>query len=213
MYREGIVNHLPVYLVMGLDNYGNRTALDIAREALEGGVTLFQLREKKAPLKQVLEQGALLRDLCHQYGVPFLVNDRVDVAILLDADGVHVGQDDIPGLEVRKLLGDNKIIGISAGSMEEAEWAMSQSPDYLGIGPIYATSTKQDAGDAIGTTLIREIANRWPVPMVGIGGIQDNNAASVIQAGAHGVAVVSAITKNSKPEDAAARLKQLVLQS
>ncbi|WP_282941674.1 thiamine phosphate synthase [Paenibacillus sp. RC67] len=213
MYRESIVNHLPVYLVMGLDNYGNRTALDIAREALEGGVTIFQLREKKAPLKQVLEQGVLLRDLCRQYGVPFLVNDRVDVAILLDADGVHVGQDDIPGQEVRKLLGDNKIIGISAGSMEEAEWAMSQSPDYLGIGPVYATSTKQDAGDAIGTTLIREIANRWPVPMVGIGGIQDNNAASVIQAGAHGVAVVSAITKNSKPEDATARLKQIVLQS
>ncbi|WP_028549400.1 thiamine phosphate synthase [Paenibacillus sp. UNC451MF] len=213
MYRERIADQLPVYLVMGLEECGDRTALDIAREALEGGVTIVQLREKKAPLKQVLEQGAMLRDLCRQYGVPFLVNDRIDVALLLDADGVHVGQDDVPGIEARRLLGDNKIIGISAGTLEEAEWAMAQNPDYLGVGPVYATATKQDAGEAIGTSLIREIANRWSIPMVGIGGINNENTAAVIQAGARGVAVVSAITKHSEPKAAAEVLKQTVLQS
>lgn len=213
MYRDRIADHLPVYLVMGIVHNGDRTALDIAREALEGGVTIFQLREKEAPLKQVLEQGAQLRELCRQYGVPFLVNDRIDVAILLDADGVHVGQDDIPGLQARKLLGENKIVGISAGTMEEAEWAMAQNPDYLGVGPVYATSTKQDAGEAIGTSLIQQIADRWSIPMVGIGGIHNDNTAKVIQAGAKGVAVVSAITKHSQPRTAAAALKQTVLLS
>ncbi|MBE1447025.1 thiamine phosphate synthase [Paenibacillus sp. OAS669] len=213
MYRERIADYLPVYLVMGLEHHGDRTALEIAKEALEGGVTLFQLREKKAPLRQVLEQGAELRDLCRQYGVPFLVNDRIDVALLLDADGVHVGQDDVPGLEARKLLGDSKIIGISAGNREEAEWAIAQGADYLGVGAVYATSTKEDAGAAIGTGLIREIAGRWDVPMVGIGGIHKENAAAVIQAGARGIAVVSAITKQSDPRSAAALLKQTVLQT
>ncbi|MCS7459401.1 thiamine phosphate synthase [Paenibacillus doosanensis] len=213
MYREHISAYMPVYLVMGLEGHGGRTALEIAREALEGGVTILQLREKNAPLKQVLEQGAKLRDLCREYRVPFLVNDRVDVAVLLNADGVHVGQDDIPGLAARQLLGGDKIVGISAGSMEEAEWAMAQGADYLGVGPVYATSTKPDAGEAIGTGLIGDIARRWSVPTVGIGGIHSGNAASVIQAGAGGVAVVSAITKQSNPLQAAAELKRIVLQS
>lgn len=203
MFRNQIKLHLPVYLVMGLEGYGSRTALEIAKEALEGGVTLLQLREKEAPLREVLRQGKLLRELCRSYKVPFVVNDRVDVAILLEADGVHVGQDDIPGLEARKLLGEDKIVGISAGTMEEAEWAVSQGADYLGVGAVYATSTKKDAGEAIGTGLIRQISERWSIPMVGIGGIQHDNAVQVIQAGADGVAVVSAITRATNPREAA----------
>lgn len=211
MIRDQIKRLLPVYLVMGLEGSSGRTALEIAQEALDGGVTLLQLREKDAPLKEVLRQGAQLRELCRKRGVPFIVNDRVDVAVLLDADGVHVGQDDIPGLEARKLLGDGKIVGISAGTMEEAEWAVSQGADYLGVGPVYATSTKQDAGDAIGTSLISRIAERWSVPMVGIGGIQLDNAAQVVLAGADGVAVVSAIARSASPSEAASALYETVV--
>ncbi|MFD0680419.1 MULTISPECIES: thiamine phosphate synthase [unclassified Paenibacillus] len=197
--RDQIIKDLQVYLVMGLEGYGHLTALQLAREAIAGGVTMVQLREKNAPLKQVLAQGAQLRELCRELNVPFLVNDRVDVAILLNADGVHVGQDDIPGAEARRLLGDDKIIGISAGTMEEAEWAMENGADYVGVGPVYSTATKQDAGEAIGTQLISAVAQRWNVPVVGIGGINSENAAVIVEAGAHGVAVVSAITKQQNP--------------
>jgi thiamine-phosphate pyrophosphorylase len=201
---------LRVYLVMGLDGYEDRTALEIAQEALAEGVTMIQLREKYAPLREILDQGAQLKALCQQYNVPFIVNDRVDVALLLDADGVHVGQDDIPGQEARRLLGPNKIIGISAGTLSEAEWAMSNGADYLGVGPMYATTTKQDAGSAIDGGLIREIAGRWSIPIVGIGGIDQSNASEVLLAGADGVAVVSAICSHPDPGYAARALHTIV---
>ncbi|TBL78365.1 thiamine phosphate synthase [Paenibacillus thalictri] len=208
--RQRIKQYLPVYLVMGLSGNGKWTAAEMAKEALEGGITLLQLREKDAPLHQVLEQGRQIRDLCRKYHVPFIVNDRVDVALLLDADGVHVGQDDIPGSDARKLLGPSKIIGISAGTMEEAEYAVAQGADYLGVGPIYATATKSDAGEPIGTNLMWQIQKRWSIPMVGIGGIGHDNAAQVIAAGGDGVAIVSAITKQAAPRSAASMLHQNV---
>ncbi|MEK3722044.1 thiamine phosphate synthase [Paenibacillus sp. FSL H8-0034] len=210
MFQNRLSQDLQVYLVMGLDGFGERTALEIAQEALADGVTMIQLREKKAPLKQILEQGAELKALCRQYKVPFMVNDRIDVALLLDADGVHVGQDDIPGTEARRLLGPDKIIGISAGTMEEAEWAMSNGADYLGVGPIYSTSTKLDAGHAIGGDLIRDITARWSIPIVGIGGIDETNAIEVIRAGANGIAVVSAIYNHPDPGYAAQSLLRMV---
>lgn len=213
MFRNQISQYMPLYLVLGLEGHGNRSALDIVREAIEGGVTIVQLREKNAPLRYVLEQGKQLRELCRSRGVPFVVNDRIDVAILLDADGVHVGQDDIPGLQARQLLGDDKFIGISASTMEEAEWAMSQGADYLGIGSIYATSTKQDAGAAIGTTLIQQVKSRWNIPLVGIGGINPSNAAEVVRSGADGIAVVSAITGHAEPQQAASHLIEIVRNS
>lgn len=212
MFRENVQEHLAVYLVMGLDSYEGRTALETAKAALEGGITMLQLREKQAPLSRVLTEARAIRELCREFGVPFLVNDRVDVALLLEADGVHVGQDDIPGKEARRLLGHDAIVGISASSMEEAEWAMENGADYLGVGAIYATLTKGDAGEPIGTELIGRIKNRWShIPMVGIGGIEHGRAASVVEAGADGVAVVSAIVRTQDPRHAAERLKQEVL--
>lgn len=210
MLHSQISASLQVYLVMGLDGYGDRTALEIAQEALAEGVTMIQLREKHASLREILKHGAQLKALCQQHKVPFIINDRVDVALLLDADGVHVGQDDIPGQEVRRLLGPNKIIGISAGTLSEAEWAMTNGADYLGVGPVYATSTKQDAGSAIGGGLIREIAARWSIPIVGIGGIDQSNASEVLLAGADGVAVVSAICNHPDPGYAARALLTII---
>ncbi|UUZ86777.1 thiamine phosphate synthase [Paenibacillus sp. P26] len=187
-------------------------AVATAQAALEGGITILQLREKKAPIPEVLEKGRMIRDLCRKHQVPFIVNDRVDLALLLDADGVHVGQDDIPGRLVRSLVGEDKIVGISAGSMEEAERAVSEGADYLGVGAVYTTLTKGDAGEPIGTGLITEIKEKWPgLPLVGIGGIQASNAGPVIQSGGDGVAVVSAIAKRPDPQQAAAALLQIVL--
>ncbi len=204
--------NLAIYLCMPVkDGAQGMEALRIAKAAIAGGVTAIQLRDKESPLPLVLEVGRKIREICREEGVLFFVNDRVDLAILLDADGVHVGQTDIPVTEVRKLLGDQKWIGASASSLEEAEKAISQGADYLGVGAIYATRSKADAGEPVGTGLIREIGSRWTIPMVGIGGIKAHNAASVIAAGADGVAVISAIFDADDPE-AAARQLHLVVQ-
>jgi thiamine-phosphate pyrophosphorylase len=211
LYRKSIRQHLPLYLVLGLDHGANPNACDIASQALRGGVTMLQLREKNKALKEVLAVGRQIRSLCREYQVPFIVNDRIDLAMLLDADGVHVGQDDIPYIEARKLLGDNKIIGVSAGTLEEAEQAAIDGADYLGVGAIYATATKADAGKPIGTSLIREIHRRWNIPQVGIGGINADNVRAVIAAGADGAAVVSAISDQLDPYSAAMLLRTAVL--
>ncbi|MCZ8511373.1 thiamine phosphate synthase [Paenibacillus filicis] len=211
MFRNNLRPHLAVYFVMDLQEIQGRSALETARAALEGGITMLQLREKKAPIPQVLEQGRAIRGLCREYGVPFVVNDRVDLALLLDADGIHVGQDDIPGRLVRKLVGEQMFIGISASSPEEARVAMTEGADYLGVGAIYATRTKGDAGAPIGTSLIESIRSERPdMPMVGIGGIDRTNLEPVIRSGADGVAVVSAIAAQADPKQAAAELREAV---
>lgn len=213
-FRANIRQHLPLYLVMDLSGSHGRSALEIAREALAGGVTLVQLREKQEPIPLVLEQGKPLRALCREYGVPFVVNDRVDLALLLEADGVHVGQDDIPGALVRRLLGEQAIVGVSASSLAEADIAAEQGADYMGIGAIYATATKADAGDAVGAELVAAVRRRYDgMPLVGIGGITSANALPVIGSGADGVAVVSAITKAASPREAAAELLSVVRQA
>jgi thiamine-phosphate pyrophosphorylase len=204
---------LSLYLVMGMSGWEGRTALEIASEAIAGGVTMIQWREKEKPLREVLDESRSIRELCRQKGVPFIVNDRVDIALLLDADGVHVGQDDLPGTEVRKLFGPGKIIGISAGNIEEAAWALEQGADYLGIGPVFSTATKLDAGGAIGFGLIRSLAKEKGIPMVGIGGIHSGNAGDVVAAGADGIAVVSAITRSTSPKAAAASLSAILKSS
>jgi len=201
---------LRVYLIMGeMESKGKRTE-EVLEAALEGGVTCFQFREKKMPIPEQLALGRRLRALCRKRGVPFLVNDRVDVAMLLEADGVHLGQDDVPCLEARRLLGPGKVIGVSAGNWDEVRSALAQKPDYLSVGPVYATSTKPDAGAPIGTLLIRELKASTDVPIVGIGGIHAANAAAVMIAGADGVAVVSAIADQPDPAQAARLLVQAV---
>ncbi|MGF7029873.1 thiamine-phosphate pyrophosphorylase [Paenibacillus mucilaginosus] len=204
MYRSSLHDTLSVYLVTDTAGYEHRSAAEIVRAAIAGGVTLVQLRDKQAQLRDVLPAGREIRELCRSAGIPFVVNDRADLALLLEADGVHVGQDDLPAQEARRLLGPDAIIGVSAGTMEEAEWAVAQGADYLGVGPVYATASKKDAGEAIGTDLIARIRSRWPqLPLVGIGGIHQGNAAPVLAAGAQGVAVISAITRQSDPQSAA----------
>lgn len=211
MNREKLAKGLGVYLVMGIQPVNGVEAIELARQAIAGGVDVIQLREKHRPLKEVLEVGRQLKNLCQENHVLFVVNDRVDVAMLLQADGLHVGQDDLPALEARKLVGEGMFIGVSASSIKEAQWAIEQGADYLGVGSIYATNSKDDAGKPVTPALLENIRKITDLPMVGIGGINAENGKEVLERGADGLAVISAIIGQPDPQKAAARLKELVL--
>ncbi|WHY21723.1 thiamine phosphate synthase [Paenibacillus sp. G2S3] len=187
---------LKVYFIMGSVNCLKSPA-KVLKEAVAGGITMFQFREKGtgALTAQVrFNLGRRLQKICRENGVPFIVNDDIDLAIALDADGIHVGQDDTPALAIRQLLGEDKIVGVSAHSLAEAQQAIADGADYLGIGPIYPTSSKEDAQAVRGTSVIEEIRNCGiTIPLVGIGGITVHNAAPVLAAGADGISVISAI--------------------
>ncbi|PET17004.1 thiamine phosphate synthase [Bacillus thuringiensis] len=206
---------LQVYLIMGSNNC-TRDPLAVLKEALDGGVTLFQFREKG--------EGSLiggdrvrfakeLQTLCKEYSVPFIVNDDVELAIELDADGVHVGQDDEGITSVREKMGD-KIIGVSAHTIEEARFAIENGADYLGVGPIFTTSTKKDTKAVQGTKGLAYFREQGiTVPIVGIGGITIENTAAVIEAGADGVSVISAISLAESAYESTRKLAEEVKRS
>jgi thiamine-phosphate pyrophosphorylase len=166
---------------------------EVVAGAIRGGATMVQLREKTWTTRDLVEAGRRLLAITRPTDVPLIINDRVDVALAIDADGVHVGQDDLPVPEARRLLGPDKIVGTSAGTVEEARQAEVDGADYIGVGSIFATSSKADAGDAIGPEALRRIREAVHIPIVAIGGITAANAAAAIAAGAHGVAVIAAV--------------------
>ncbi|AOL34378.1 thiamine phosphate synthase [Geobacillus thermoleovorans] len=203
---------LAVYFIMGSQN-SERPAADVLKEALDGGVTLFQFREKGPGALKGADKEALARQLqrlCRVYGVPFIVNDDVELALAIDADGVHVGQDDEDARRVREKIGD-KILGVSAHNVEEAMAAVEAGADYLGVGPIYPTSSKEDAKEAQGPDVLRRLREAGiTIPIVAIGGITAANAKTVVEAGADGVSVISAIASAPSPKAAAAALAEAV---
>jgi len=171
-----------------------RDTLTVATAALDGGATVIQLRDKKATTRTLVEEGQALRALTRERGALLIVNDRIDVALAIDADGAHVGQDDdMPVALARKLLGPDRILGVSADNLEEAHVAVAGGADYLGVGPIYATHTKANAGEPVGLSLITELAKRYSTRLIAIGSIKADNAAAVVQAGAMGIAVIRAV--------------------
>ncbi len=185
---------------MGTENCNNESPLSVLEDALKAGITIFQLREKgNEPLmgKELEQFARACRSLCKQYGVPFIVNDDVDLALKIDADGIHVGQDDTPIEEIREKF-QHKIIGVSVHNKEEMVKAVEGGADYVGIGPIFETKSKSDAKKPSGVSFLHHARTLYPeFPIVAIGGITEQNASQVIQAGADGVAVISAIC-NSK---------------
>jgi len=187
----------------------HRDPLDIVESQIRGGADLIQLREKEMPKKQKLELGLKLRDLTRRNNVLFIVNDDVDLAIILEADGVHLGQEDIPIHYARPLMRD-KIIGISTHSLEQAKEAVSSGADYIGIGPVFETSTKADREDLIGPELLQEIKKICRIPYIAIGGIGLNNIDAVIKAGCQRVAVISDILMASDIEDQCRQLKNML---
>lgn len=184
-----------------------RSTLEVVEAALVGGATVIQLRDKDASTRTLVEEGLALRKLTRDYNALLIVNDRIDVALAVDADGAHVGQDDMPGELARKLLGPDRILGISAGNMDEALAAVAAGADYLGVGPIYATRGKADAGLPTGPGLLTEIARRYTTPQVAIGGVTVANTREIVQAGAAGIAVITAVVN---AEDVTAATRSLV---
>ncbi|MCW5854158.1 MAG: thiamine phosphate synthase, partial [Anaerolineae bacterium] len=172
---------------------GGRDQLDIIRLAIQGGATVVQLRDKDGPTRDMVELGRALRRLTRELGVVFLVNDRVDVALALDADGAHVGQDDLPADLARALLGPQRLLGVSAATPDEARAAQAAHADYVGTGTVYPTGSKADAGAPVGLMRLADVARAVTIPVVAIGGIGPGRAGPCIAHGAAGVAVISAI--------------------
>lgn len=173
----------------------------VTLEAVKGGCTLVQLRAPEWKKKKQLEAALLLKQALVGTGVPLLIDDHVDIALIAKADGVHVGQEDLPPNEARDILGPDAIIGLSVGSLLELN-SVTDAVDYLGVGPVFSTKTKKDAGLAIGTDGLGSIVRKATLPVVAIGGINATNASSCISAGANGVAVVSAICGSDDPQKA-----------
>jgi thiamine-phosphate pyrophosphorylase len=184
---------------------------DLVAAATRGGATAIQFRDKAQPARAMLETGRRLVEITRHAGVPLIVNDRLDVALVLDADGVHVGQDDIPVAEARRILGPRKIVGASAATVDEARQAEADGADYLGVGSIFPTPSKPDAGQAIGPAALRPIKAAVAIPVVAIGGIDHANAGAAIRAGADGIAVISAVMAAEDVAGAARRLLEAVL--
>ena len=169
-----------------------RTLTDVVRESLEGGVTMLQLREKTLEEPAFLQEARELQALCRAYHVPFIVNDNVDIALAMDADGVHVGQSDMEALDVRAKLGPDKIIGVSAQTVEQALLAEKHGADYLGVGAVFPTGSKADA-EEVSFDMLKAICQAVSIPVVAIGGISRGKVARLAGSGICGVAVISAI--------------------
>ncbi|MFB9757372.1 thiamine phosphate synthase [Ectobacillus funiculus] len=206
---------LKVYFIAGSVN-GKKDLVSIVEEAIDGGVTLFQYREKGNGAltgDAKYELAKRVQELCKRKNIPFIVNDDVDLALELDADGVHIGQEDEAAASVREKIGD-KILGISVHTLEQAQKAAAQGADYFGVGPIFSTQSKADARDAQGTALIELFKNhKIETPIVAIGGITAENTPPIIKAGADGVSVISAISQADSVYEAAKKLKEAVFQT
>ena len=184
--------------------------LELTELAISGGADTIQFRQKKGSTKELIEIARGMKRLCTEKGAVFIVNDRIDVAIAADADGVHLGQDDFPIPLARKLLGEDRIIGGSAATVEEIETCIREGADYVGFGPVYPTGSKDDAGPVSGIDFLKRIVASTPVPVIAIGGIDETNAAPVIAAGAHGIAVISSVCCRDDPRKAAFILRHIV---
>lgn len=197
-----------LYLVTDRGLARGRSSRDIVREAIAGGITCVQLREKDCDTRRFIDEARILMELLQPAGIPLIINDRLDVALAVGATGVHLGQKDMAITDARRIAGPGLIIGISAETLADAVRAEMEGADYIGVSPVFATTTKKDAAAPLGLDGVRRIRAAVSLPLVGIGGITLDNARAVISAGADGVAVVSAIVAASCPRTAAAALKQ-----
>lgn len=182
---------------------------EYAKAALKAGVRVIQLREKKANSSEFLKMAKEIRRLCDGYNALFVINDRLDIALLSGADGVHVGQDDLPVKEIRKIAGREFIVGVSVASLQEAFEAQRCGAYYVSVSPIFDTSTKEDAGKGLGLEILRQIKSEIDIPVVAIGGVNRENIVDILDAGADSTAVVSAITRADNPENAARELVKI----
>ena len=196
-----------LYAVTDRSWLGEETLYSQVEQALKGGATFIQLREKDLEEEVFFSEAMELKELCKKYRVPFVINDNVELAKKVDADGVHVGQSDMKIKEVRKILGKNKIIGVSAGTVEEALSAQAENADYLGVGAVFHTGTKSDAS-AVSHDTLKAICAAVNIPVVAIGGITKENVEELKESGIAGIAVVSAIFACENIKKGTEELKQ-----
>lgn len=200
---------LRLYAVTDRRWLGGRRLVDRVEEALKGGVTFVQLREKDLDEERFLEEAREIKELCGRYQVPFVINDNVDIAQAVDADGVHVGQSDMEAGDVRARLGQDKIIGVSAQTVEQALLAESRGADYLGVGAVFATGSKADASEVDHET-VKAICQAVHIPVIAIGGITRENVGALAGTGVCGAAVISAIFAQEDVEEETRKLKEAV---
>ena len=183
---------------------------ELAKMAVKGGADIIQLRDKLLPTSELIKEALKISSYCKKHKVLFLVNDRVDIAMISDADGVHLGKEDIPVQEARKLLGRKKIIGGTAHSMKEAIQREKEGADYIGYGHIYATGSKFKPEKPKGTAELSKIVNKIKTPVLAIGGIGIENIPGVLQTGVHGAAVIGSVVKNKNPQKAVKELREAI---
>ena len=199
-----------LYLVTDRTLSLGRSTVEVVRAAIRGGVSCVQLREKGCSTREFMDEARLLKALLAGTGVPLFINDRLDVALAVGADGVHLGQNDLAIADARRLVGNRMIIGISAESVADAIRAEAEGADYIGASPVFTTPTKTDTAPPLGLDGLRAIRRAVQLPLVAIGGINADNAAQVLRTGADGLAVVSAIVSAPCPRTAAAALRQQI---
>jgi thiamine-phosphate pyrophosphorylase len=203
---------LSLYLVTDRGLCGSRGLITTVRAALQGGITALQYRAKHATLREALAEASILASMAREYGVPFIVNDRLDLALAVEADGLHVGQSDMPVALARRLLGPDKILGLSITEQREIDEMEAEVIDYVGLGPVFATATKADASSPLGLDQFHNLRAAIDLPVVAIGGIDAAQAGPVIAAGADGIAVVSAICAADDPQAASRNLLDRIEQ-
>ena len=197
-----------VYLVTDHRDKTDEEFLNIIEEAIKGGTSIVQLREKTASTKDFYKLALKVKEITSKYDVPLLINDRIDIALAIDSDGVHIGQDDMPADIAREIIGDDKILGVSASTVEEAKKAQMDGADYIGSGAVFPTSTKDDA-DSVSKPQLKEIVDSIDIPVVAIGGITLENADTLKDTGISGFSVVSAIMSAKDPKEASQKLKEI----
>ena len=198
-----------LYAVTDRTWLGERTLYEVVEEALKGGVTCVQLREKHLDQEAFRAEARALLPLCRRYGVPLIINDNVDVALAVDADGVHLGQEDLDLPHARRRLGPDKLIGVSAHNVEEARLAQAQGADYLGVGAVFGTSTKDDAS-ALPPGMLKKICGAVDLPVVAIGGVNTGNLPRLTGSGMAGAAIVSGIFAQQDVKGAARTLRAML---
>jgi len=211
-HRSAAIVDLSLYLVTDRSLCGPRGLITTVRAALQGGITALQYRAKHATLREALAEASILATMAREYGVPFIVNDRLDLALAVEADGLHVGQSDMPVALARRLLGPDKILGLSITEQRDIDEMEAEMIDYVGLGPVFATATKTDASSPLGLDQFRSLRAAIDLPVVAIGGIDAAQAGAVIAAGADGIAVVSAICAADDPQAASRNLLDRIEQ-
>ncbi len=214
MKKKDIIKGWNLYVITDEQLGRGRSHLELAREAIAGGADVIQLRDKISTAKKLYEIGLEIRQLTRERNIAFIVNDRVDLALLLEADGVHVGQTDLPARAVRRLIGPERLLGVSAATLSEAVQAEADGADYIGVGPVFeARGTKSDAGNPLGLDVLQAIRKKCHLPLIAIGGINKENIAEVIRAGADAVAIISAIVSAENVSETARQIKSIIVKA